>query len=315
MEFKDYYALLEVDPTADLKTIKTAYRRLARKYHPDVSTDANAEAKFKEMAEAYEVLKDSERRAEYDNLRLHRNDPRFAESPPGQGGGQWHHAEGDSGDYSDFFESIFGRHASGFQGRTQRHPPRRGQDLEMEVPLFLEEALAGDSRNVSFTLPVLDEFGRQTDEVTKTLKVKIPAGVVDGERIRLKGQGVAGSQGAASGDLYLVIRLAPHPLFEVDGQNLQIVVPLAPWEAALGATIQVPTLTGKIALTVPAGSQNGQKMRIKGKGLAGKNSGGDLYAILKVVMPGKGDDKTAALWRELAEKAAFNPRSAWESAS
>lgn len=183
----------------------------------------------------------------------------------------------------------------------------------MEVPLFLEEAFAGQSRDISFTVPVLDEFGRQTDEVTKTLKVKIPPGVVDGERIRLKGQGVAGSHGAGSGDLYLVIKLAPHPLFEVEGQNLQIVVPLAPWEAALGATIQVPTLNGKIALTVPAGSQNGQKMRIKGKGLAGKNSSGDLYAILKVIMPGKGDEQTAILWRELAEKAAFNPRSAWES--
>lgn len=315
MEFKDYYALLEVEPTADLKTIKTSYRRLARKYHPDVSTEANAETKFKEMAEAYEVLKDSDKRAEYDNLRLHRDDPRFSQSAPDFGGGFGQHSQGNTGDYSDFFESIFGRQGGGFQGQTRRHPPRRGQDLEMEVPMFLEETLTGDSRNVSFTLPVLDELGRQTDEIAKTLKVKIPAGVVDGERIRLKGQGVAGSHGAANGDLYLVIRVAPHPLFEVDGQNLQIVVPLAPWEAALGATIQVPTLTGKIALTIPAGSQNGQRMRVKGKGLVSKKGSGDLFAILKVVMPGKADEQTAALWRELAEKAAFEPRSAWENAS
>lgn len=312
MEFKDYYALLEVDPSADLKTIKTAYRRLARKYHPDVSTEADAERKFKQMAEAYEVLKDSERRAEYDQLRQHRDDPRFSEPPPGAG--HWQREQGSAGDYSDFFESVFGQHAGGFQGQTRRHPPRRGQDLEMEVPLFLEETL-DESRTVSFTVPVLDEFGRQTDEVKKTLKVKIPAGVTDGERIRLKGQGVAGSQGAANGDLYLVIRLAPHPLFEVEGQNLQIVVPVAPWEAALGATIQVPTLTGKISLTIPPASQNGQRLRVKGKGLSGKTSSGDLYAILKVVMPDKADEQSAALWRELAEKAAFNPRAAWESAS
>ncbi|MDW8845135.1 curved DNA-binding protein [Erwinia sp. MMLR14_017] len=315
MEFKDYYALLEVEPSADLKTIKTAYRRLARKYHPDVSTEADAERKFKQMAEAYEVLKDSDRRAEYDLLRQHRDDPRFSGPPPGAGDGHWQHEQGSASDYSDFFESVFGRHASGFQGQTRRHPPRRGQDLEMEVPLFLEETLAGESRTVSFTVPVLDESGRQIDEVKKTLKVKIPAGVTDGERIRLKGQGVAGSQGAANGDLYLVIRLAPHPLFEVDGQNLQIVVPVAPWEAALGATVQVPTLTGKISLTIPPGSQNGQRLRVRGKGLSGKTSSGDLYAILKVVMPAKADEQSAALWRELAEKAAFEPRAAWESAS
>ncbi|WLS79096.1 curved DNA-binding protein [Erwinia pyri] len=315
MEFKDYYALLEVDPSADLKTIKTAYRRLARKYHPDVSTDADAERKFKLMAEAYEVLKDSERRAEYDQLRQHRDDPRFSGASPGAGGGHWQHEQGGAGDYSDFFESVFGRHASGFQGQTRRHPPRRGQDLEMEVPLFLEETLAGDSRTVSFTVPVLDESGRQIDEVKKTLKVKIPAGVTDGERIRLKGQGVAGSQGAANGDLYLVIRLAPHPLFEVDGQNLHIVVPVAPWEAALGATVQVPTLTGKISLTIPPASQNGQRLRVRGKGLSGKTSSGDLYAILKVVMPANTDEQSAALWRELAEKAAFDPRAAWGATS
>lgn len=315
MEFKDYYALLEVDPSADLKTIKTAYRRLARKYHPDVSTEANAEIKFKQMAEAYEVLKDSERRAEYDNLRLHRDDPRFSEAQPDFGGGHWQGTQGSTGDYSDFFESIFGSRAQGFQGRTQRHPPTRGQDMEMEVPLFLEETLTGESRTVSFTVPVLDEYGRQIDEVAKTLKVKIPAGVVEGERIRLKGQGVPGSHGAANGDLWLVIRFAPHPLFEVDGQNLHIVVPLTPWEAALGASVEVPTLTGKISLTIPAGSQSGQRLRIKGKGLASKKSSGDLYAILKVVMPAKADEQTSALWRELAEKAAFNPREAWEAAS
>lgn len=165
---------------------------------------------------------------------------------------------------------------------------------------------------ISYKLPVFDELGRQVSEASKTLNVKIPAGVGDGERIRLKGQGVAGVGGGQNGDLYLVIRLAPHPLFEIDGHNLSIVAPLAPWEAALGASIEVPTLTGKIALTVPAGSQSGKRLRVKGKGLAGKKEPGDLYVILKVVMPPKPNEKASALWRELAEQAAFNPRAEWE---
>ncbi|CAI0906945.1 Curved DNA-binding protein [Serratia entomophila] len=319
MEFKDYYATMGVEPAADLKTIKTAYRRLARKYHPDVSTEEDAESKFKELAEAYEVLKDEERRAEYDQLRLHRNDPNFGRQTRGDRGGyqqsaSWHGEDGQ--DFSDFFESMFGGHAAGGR-RSSTHGSHgghgfRGQDLEMEVPVFLEETLHGQSREISYQLPVYDEMGRQVSEAGKTLNVKIPAGVVDGERIRLKGQGVAGVGGGQNGDLYLIIRIAPHPLFEVDGHNLHIVVPLAPWEAALGASIEVPTLTGKIALTIPAGSQSGRRLRAKGKGLVGKKETGDLYAILKVVMPPKPDEKASALWRELAEQAAFNPRTEWE---
>ncbi|MDX5628266.1 MULTISPECIES: curved DNA-binding protein [unclassified Brenneria] len=316
MEFKDYYAALEVDPSADLKTIKTAYRRLARKYHPDVSSEQNAESKFKEVAEAYEVLKDSERRAEYDALRQHRNDPRFSETPPNYGRQEqtWHSAQGNPGDFSDFFESIFGRHAAGGQ-RASAHTSHgaRGQDFEMEVPLFLEETLTEQTRPISYHLPVYDELGRQTKEISKTLNVKIPAGVGDGERIRLKGQGSAGFGGGPNGDLFLIIRIAPHPLFDIDGHDLHIVVPLAPWEAALGATIEVPTLTGKIALTIPPGSQSGRRLRVKGKGLVSKQKGaGDLYAVLKVVMPPKPDEKASALWKQLAEQAAFNPRDGWE---
>ena len=164
------------------------------------------------------------------------------------------------------------------------------------MPLFLEETLHGQSREISYKLPVYDELGRQVSEASKTLNVKIPAGVGDGQ----------------NGDLYLVIGLTPHPMFEIDGHNLSIVAPLAPWEAALGASIEVPTLTGKIALTVPAGSQSGKRLRVKGKGLAGKKEPGDLYVILKVVMPPKPNEKASALWRELAEQAAFNPRAEWE---
>lgn len=316
MEFKDYYAALEIDPSADLKTIKTAYRRLARKYHPDVSKEHDAENKFKNVAEAYEVLKDDARRAEYDELRKHRDDPRFSASPSGAGSGHshWHASAGEDHDFSDFFESIFGRRAAqGDQTRASHTAyAERGRDLEMEIPLFLEETLAGQSREISYVLPVFDAFGRQTKDMTKTLNVKIPAGVGDGERIRLKGQGCAGLGGGPNGDLFLTIRIAPHPLFDIDGHNLNIVVPLAPWEAALGTSIEVPTLTGKIALTIPPGSQSGRRLRIKGKGLAGKSGVGDLYAILKVVMPPKPDEHAAALWRQLAEQqVAFNPRGEW----
>jgi curved DNA-binding protein len=316
MEFKDYYAVMELEPNASLKGIKTAYRKLARKYHPDVSAEPDAESKFKEVAEAYEVLKDTERRAEYDELRLHRNDPRFAQQQAAYDSGnqQWHgSAAGDSHDFSDFFESFFAN-----RGSSARHTSHqashgvRGQDLEMELPLFLEETLAEQTRSISYKIPTVDTSGYSRADISKTLKVKIPAGVGDGERIRLKGQGAPGFAGGASGDLFLIMRIAPHPVFDVDGQNLQTVVPLAPWEAALGASVEMPTLTGKITLTIPAGSQSGQRLRIKGKGLVSKKGTGDLYAILKVVMPPKPDGKMRALWQQLSEQTSFNPRTGWE---
>ncbi|MGP2471092.1 curved DNA-binding protein [Yersinia sp. 2540 StPb PI] len=316
MEFKDYYVVMGVEPTASLKDIKTAYRKLARKYHPDVSSEPDAESKFKEVAEAYEVLKDTERRAEYDELRLHRNDPRFTQQQAAYNSGnqQWHSSAGaGSQDFSDFFESFFANRGASAHHTSQRSPRGvRGQDLEMELPIFLEETLAEQTRSISYKIPTVDASGYPGAETAKTLKVKIPAGVGDGERIRLKGQGAPGFAGGANGDLFLVIRIAPHPLFDVDGQNLQIVVPLAPWEAALGANVEMPTLTGKITLTVPAGSQSGQKLRIKGKGLVSKKGTGDLYAILKVVMPPKPDEKMRALWQQLSDQASFNPRTGWE---
>ncbi|MCP1064902.1 curved DNA-binding protein [Serratia symbiotica] len=310
MEFKDYYAAMGVDPAADLKTIKTAYRRLARQYHPDVSTEKNTESKFKELAEAYEVLKDKDRRAEYDRFRLHRNDPRFSEQRHGYGGQRETGYGAGTHDFSDFFESMFGGHTA--KGRRSAAHGFRVRDLEMEVPLFLEETLNGQIRLISYQLPVVDELGQQVSETSKTLNVKIPAGVADGERIRLKGQGIASVDGGQNGDLYLIIRFAPHPLFEIEGHNLHIVVPLAPWEAALGTSIEVPTLTGKIALTIPSGSQSGKRLRIKGKGVAGKKETGDLYAVIKVVMPPKPDEKISALWLEMSKQVVFDPRTEWE---
>ncbi|MHA7815847.1 MAG: DnaJ C-terminal domain-containing protein [Pseudohaliea sp.] len=309
VEFKDYYGILGVAEDAETADIKAAYRKLARKYHPDLNPDAEAEARFKEVAEAWEVLKDKERRAEYDELRRYGGRrPEDFEPPPG-----WQSTAGSrhrqfSGDFSEFFNSIFGGAAERPGGFGFR-----GQDIEIELPVFLEETVTETSKPVSYELPVVEQ-GR-VRQSRKSLKVKIPAGVVDGQRIRVRGQGMPGEGGAAAGDLYLHIRLVPHPVFDVEGHNLLLTVPLAPWEAALGARVLVPTLDGRINLTIRPGSQAGQKLRIRGKGLVGPAGRGDLYAVLKVVMPAESSPEADRLWGELAEKAAFDPRAGWGEAS
>lgn len=303
MELKDYYAIMGVKPTDDLKTIKTAYRRLARKYHPDVSKEPDAEARFKEVAEAWEVLSDEQRRAEYDQMWQHRNDPQFNR--------QFHHSDGQSfnaEDFDDIFSSIFGQHAR----QSRQRPATRGHDIEIEVAVFLEETLTEHKR---YNLPVYNAFGMIEQEIPKTLNVKIPAGVGNGQRIRLKGQGTPGENGGPNGDLWLVIHIAPHPLFDIVGHDLEIVVPVSPWEAALGAKVTVPTLKESILLTIPPGSQAGQRLRVKGKGLVSKKQTGDLYAVLKIVMPPKPDENTAALWQQLADaQSSFDPRKDWGKA-
>ena len=313
MDFKDYYKILGVEPTADDKAIKTAYRKLARKYHPDVSKEKDAENQFKEVAEAYEVLKSAEKRAEYDELRKYAQQGRPFEPPPGwqpRGNGGFADEMGGGRDYSDFFESLFG--AAGRSQGPGRKSARRGQDVEMELPILLEETLADEAKKIAFQLPQYSADGRPLAAISKTLNVKIPAGVSDGERIRLKGQGAPGLGGAANGDLYLIIRLVPHPLFDVEAHNLILTVPLAPWEAALGSKVTVPTLDGKIHLSIPANSQSGQRLRIKGKGLMNKQGErGDLYALFKIVIPAQADEPTRALWAQLAEQAAFDPRAEW----
>lgn len=320
MEFKDYYKVLGVEPGADDATIKSAYRKLARKYHPDVSKEKDAEQQFKEVAEAYEVLKTAEKRAEYDELRQYAQQGRGRpfEPPPGwqsrSHAGGFEDAYGASGrDFSDFFESIFGSASHAQHGHAQgRSHGRRGQDVEMEFPLLLEETLQEQAKQVALQVPQYRADGQPLPPLDKTLSVKIPVGVSDGERIRLKGQGLPGIGGAPNGDLYLIIRLVPHPLFDVEAHNLILTVPLAPWEAALGCKVTVPTLSGKISLTIPPNTQSGQRLRIKGKGLVNKLGGqGDLYALFKIVMPAKADETTRELWSQLAEKAAFDPRSEW----
>lgn len=311
MEFKDYYAILGVDEKADSKDIRAAYRKLARKYHPDVSDHAEAEKKFKEVAEAWQVLKDPEKRAEYDQLRAQGGRPGAGFEPPpgwqsrGAGGSDPH-----SG-FSDFFEEIFGGGGGGFRGGFQGagFQPRRGQDVEMELPVFLEELVTDQPRKIAYRVPTVDPQGR-VSEREKTLSVRIPAGVSDGEVIRLKGQGAPGGNDAPAGDLYLRIRLVPHPLFDVEGNNLILTLPIAPWEAALGTRLKIPTLSGEIQLSVPPDSQTGRKLRARGKGLPGKSGDGDLLVQLKVVMPPSAS-RHKEQWQQLAEQAAFDPRAEW----
>lgn len=323
MEFKDYYKILGVEPDADQKAVKSAYRRLARKYHPDVSSEQGAADKFKEVSEAYEVLSDETKRAEYDQLRQYGQRGSSFEPPPGWqsragGTGGSGGMGGMDGDFSEFFSSIFGGgfggRSAGFGAGARDFHSARGQDMEVEMPVFLEETIEDRQKTVEFNQPVMDEHGHATQK-RKKLKVTIPAGVMDGERIRLKGQGGPGVGQGQPGDLYLRIRLVPHPLFDVVGRDLNITVPVAPWEAALGTRVTVPTLEGKIQLTIKPGSQTGQRLRIKGKGLKRRGQQGDLYAIIKVVMPEEINEESRTLWQKLADSQAFDPRSEWEKAS
>ena len=316
MEFKDYYKILGVKADADGKEIKSAYRKLARKYHPDVNPEKGSGEQFKEVAEAYEVLKKAERRAEYDELRRYSSGAGNGfQPPPGWRSSSDAERYADFGagqDFSEFFNSIFsGRGDESHSRDGHHHFGLRGQDVEIEMPIFLEDTLADESKKVEYFIPVTE--GKRLSQIKKSLKVKIPLGVMDGERIRLKGQGTPGQGNAPSGDLYLHIRLVPHPLFDVQGHNLLLTVPLTPWEAALGTKVTVPTLQGQISLTIAPNSQTGKKLRIKGRGLKSRTGSGDLYAILKVMMPTTSNDKTKQLWKELADSANFDPRAEWSN--
>jgi len=319
MDFKDYYAVLGVSESASPEEIKKVYRKLARKYHPDVSKEENAGDKFKDVGEAYEVLKDPEKRAEYDELKKYgaRKDGSF-QRPPGwksaSGFGGGGYTEADAGQFSDFFEEIFGggrRGGAGFGAGfgSQRHTMRmRGEDVNARLALPLEEAFQGCERQVSFNVQEADAQGRAVPR-QKTLKVKIPAGMKEGQHIRLKGQGAPGVGGAESGDLFIEVEYAPHPNLTVDGSDILITVPITPWEAALGASITVPTVGSKVTLKVPKGTSSGRKLRLKGKGLPGKKPG-DQLVVLQIVMPEQHSEDSEALYRELAEaEKAFNPRS------
>lgn len=312
MEFKDYYKILGVDEKVDAADLKKAYRKLARKYHPDVSDEADCEARFKEVNEAYEVLKDPEKRAEYDYLKSAgavNQEGQFR--PPPDWESAAHFSRGGftntgGGGFSEFFDTIFGHAAAGqghhgdsFRGQFRA----RGEDLHVKVPLFLEEVHAGCEKTIEYQMPVINKQGYLSYE-RKKFRVKVPARSSPSKPIRLKGQGAPGAGGAESGDLFLDIELAPHPIYSVKGNNLYRKLSIAPWEATLGASVKIDTLSGEVQLTVPPNSQSGQQLRLKGRGL----NEGDLYVELDIVMPKVSTDRMKELYRELAKESNFNPR-------
>lgn len=313
MKYKDYYQTLGVDRDAKPDAIKRAYRKLARKYHPDVSSEADAEARFKEIGEAYEVLKDEKKRAAYDNLGMNwRAGEEFTPPPgwqPGPGFGAGFSSAGF--DFSDFFEELFGggrrQRRGGFEGfhpfsshtRGRARTATRGRDENVRVRISLIDAYHGSERS----LEIEDSGGRR-----RRLKVKIPAGVTSGQRIRLSGQGAQGTSGGSSGDMYLEVELESHPVYRVEGRDVHMDLPIAPWEAALGATVKVPTLGGKFDLKIPPGSQSGRKMRLRGRGLGQKDKG-DLYVHLQIVTPKADTAAAKSFYEKMAKELAFNPRS------
>jgi curved DNA-binding protein len=293
MKFKDYYDVLGLTETASGDEIKSAYRRLARKFHPDVSKEKNAEERFKAINEAYEALKDPEKRKAYDDLK--RGGFRAGDDfrpPPGwthQGG--FESGDGQSAGFSEFFESLFG----GNGRRPQRGPSRRGADVSARLQIDLETAFAGGAQRVSLT-----RGGEQ-----KSLDVKIPAGIQNGQTIRLAGQGEPGAAGA--GDLLLEIEIPAHPRFELDGRDVLLRLPIAPWEAALGATIEVPTLAGPVGLRIPEGSATGKKLRLKGRGMPGAQAG-DQYVLLEIQTPPASDEAQRRFYEQMRDTFAFEPR-------
>lgn len=306
VQFKDYYETLGVPKTASQDEIRKAFRKLARQYHPDVAKDKKtAEAKFKEINEAYEVLSDPEKRQKYDTLGADWQRGGAYQPPPGwQGYGDGGKANGEEfhfggTGFSDFFEAFFGGmgkrspfNGGGFE-RTFGTSSKRGQDIEADIMVTIEEALHGSRRQISFR--------RSKDAKLETFDVRIPPGVYEGQRIRLAGQGGAGARGGAAGDLYLRVKFAQHPEFRVDHSDLVHELGLAPWQAVLGCEVSVPTLEGSARLKIPAGTQRGQRFRLKQRGLPKANkTRGDLYVVVDIDIPKKVDDEELELWAKMA---------------
>ena len=326
MDFKDYYQTLGVASTASADEIKRAYRKLARKYHPDVSKEPDAEARFKDVAEANEALCDVERRAAYDTIaddhrsgRTRRTNPghdgsprggRPFSPPPGWDSGFEFSGSSSEADHSDFFESLFGRRGAGAaaaQSRAARARP--GGDHHAKIRIDLVEAWRGGTRSVSLRAPVVDAQGHGVMQ-ERQLEVNIPKGVRNGQHLRLAGQGSAGAGDAPAGDLFLEIEIAPHARFRLDGRDLFVDLPLAPWEAALGATVQLALPDDTVELTVPPNAKPGRQLRLKGKGLPGTPPG-DAYAVLVLALPATGSADAQQAWRTLADSFPdFNPRTA-----
>jgi curved DNA-binding protein len=317
MEYKDYYKIMGVAKDAPQKEIKRAYRKLARKYHPDVSKESNAEDRFKEVGEAYEVLKDPEKRTAYDQLGANWKSGQQGFKPPPDwdagfefhGGGYTGGATGAEG-FSDFFESLFGKAGAGFQysaGGARTNYQMRGEDSHAKVFIDLEDAYNGASRSLSLRSTVMDKKGHPQLK-TRTLNVKIPKGVKEGQSIRLQGQGSPGAGGGQAGDLFLEIAFNSHSIYKVNGRDISIELPIAPWEAALGGKVKVPTPKGMVDLKIPTAVSSGKRMRLKGLGIPGKTAG-DFYVTLEIVLPDGLSDKEKTLYQDLQQASRhFNPR-------
>ena len=295
MKYKDYYAALGVPRDADTEQIKKAYRKLARQHHPDMSKAPDAEARFKEAGEAYATLKDPEKRTAYDQLGRRPAGEEFAPPP------QWSHDFGADGqdfegvDLADLLAAMGRGHRASSRGPVAMH----GRDYQTNVRITLEDA----HRGTTVSLDLADDDGGRVLEVT------IPPGVSEGQKLRLRGKGGKGRSGGADGDIYLHIMLAPHPVFRADNHDLYFDLALAPWEAALGAEVEVPTLDGPVVLTVPQGTRSGRKLRLRGRGLANGRAGrGDLYAAVRIDVPATLSERERELFKELADVSRFNPR-------
>lgn len=312
MRYKDYYAVMGVERDASQDDIKRAYRKLARKYHPDVSKEADAEARFKELGEAYEVLKDPEKRAAYDKLGADwKAGQDFRPPPDWNEGFEFHGGEftGASGeDFSDFFDTLFGRGAAGGGfGRASRRSFRaRGEDTYAKILIDLEDAFTGKSRAITLEHTEVGPDGRPSVK-QRTLNVRIPKGVRQGQHIRLARQGSPGMGGGEPGDLYLEVEFRPHRYYRVEGRDVFIDLPVAPWEAALGSTVKVRTPSGYVDLTIPPNSSNGRKLRLKERGIPAKQPG-DLFVVLNVALPKADTEAAKAAYQEFRQAFDFEPR-------
>jgi curved DNA-binding protein len=316
MEFKDYYRTMGVTRDATQDEIKRSYRKLSRKYHPDVSKEPDAEAHFKEVGEAYEVLKDPEKRAAYDQLGANWKAGQEFRPPPNWDQGFEFHAGGfkdaEAGQFSDFFDSLFGRggfrpgFAGGFGARTQRDVHAHGEDTYARVLIDLEDAYRGATRTLSLKHMEMGADGRPQVK-GRTLNVHIPRGVRQGQQIRLAGQGGPGIGKGKAGDLYLEVEFRPHRFYNVEGRDVYITLPVAPWEAALGVTVQVPTPSGTVDLKIPPNSNGGRKLRLKGRGIPAREPG-DLYVVLDIALPTPDTAAARAAYEAFKKALDFNPR-------
>jgi len=302
MKFKDYYSALGVERTASSAEIKQAYRKLAHKYHPDVSKDPAGEEKFKEIAEAYSTLKDADKRAAYDQLGSHQ--PGENVEPPHawqQGSGEGGASFGDV-DMADILAAFAASRQSG------RPRPSRGEDYEVNTPITLEQIYEGGETDVRLSMPEYDEHGK-LHRVPRTFRVRIPTGAEDGQRLRLAGKGGQGSDGGKHGDLYVMMKLIPHPRYRVTGKDLYFDLPLTPWEAVLGAAVQVPTLGGKVELNIPAGTAANRQFRLARRGLPSANGEpGNMYAVVRIEVPKTLTARERELFEQLAAESSFDPR-------